>query len=86
MTQMAGSPTSMSINNNLFPKLPVWQGFSDRNRLNSHSAPRVRRTRERLPSNGCIESELLRSRLTGTALPFASDTAITSSGNESTDH
>jgi hypothetical protein len=40
MTQMAGSPTSMSINNNLFPKLPVWQGFSDRNRLNSHNAPR----------------------------------------------
>ena len=40
MTQMAGSPTSMSINNNLFLKLPVWQGFSDRNRLNSHSAPR----------------------------------------------
>ena len=37
----------------------------------------VRRTRERLPSNGCIESELLRSRLTGTALPFASDTALT---------
>jgi len=51
----AKSFTSMSINNNLLTKLPVWQGFSGRNRLNSHSA-RVRRTRERLPSNGFIES------------------------------
>ena len=40
-------------------------------------APRVRRTRERLPSDGCIESELPRSRLTGTVVPFASDTALT---------
>ena len=38
-------------------------------------------TRERLPSNGCIESELLRSRLTGTGVPFASDTALTSLGS-----
>ena len=41
MTWMAArSYTSMSINNNLLAKLPVWQGFSGRNR-----------TRERLPSN-----------------------------------
>jgi hypothetical protein len=40
-------------------------------------APRVRRTRERLPSDRCIESELPRSRLTGTVVPFASDTALT---------
>src|SRR5207245_5237718 len=32
---------------------------------------------------GCIESELLRSRLAGTALPFASDTALTLFGNNS---
>ena len=52
---VARSSTSMSINNNLLAKIPVWQGFSGRNRLNSHSA-RVRRTRERLLSNGFIES------------------------------
>jgi hypothetical protein len=40
MTQMAGSPTSMSINNNVFAKVLVWQGFSDKNRLNFHSIPR----------------------------------------------
>jgi len=41
MTQMAGrSPTSMSINNNLLVKVPIWQGFSGRNRLNFHSIPR----------------------------------------------
>jgi hypothetical protein len=77
MTQMvARSPASMSLNNNVLSKVPVWHGFSGRNRLNSHSTP-IRRTRERLPSNGCIESELLRSRLTGTVVPFASDTALT---------
>jgi hypothetical protein len=36
MTQMAGSPTSMSINNNLLAKVPFWQGFLGRNRLNFH--------------------------------------------------
>ena len=35
------------------------------------------RTRQRLPSDGCIESELPRSRLTGTIVPFASDTVLT---------
>jgi hypothetical protein len=54
MTQMAGSPTSMSINNNLLAKVPIWQGFSGRNRLKFHSI-RVRRTPERLPSDGFIE-------------------------------
>jgi hypothetical protein len=49
----------------------------------SSIAPRVRRTRERLPSNGCIESELLGSRPTGTVVPFASDTALTSLGTDS---
>jgi len=42
---------------------------------------RVRRTRERLPSDGCIESELPRSRLTGTVVTFASDTALASTAN-----
>jgi hypothetical protein len=67
----------VKINNIVLAEVPVWQGFSGRNRLNSHSTPRVR-TRERLPSDGCIESELPRSRLTGTVVPFASDTALTS--------
>src|SRR6266700_4190302 len=49
-------------------------------------APRVRRTRERLPSDGCIESELPRSRLTGTVVPFASDTALTSAGHNRQAH
>jgi hypothetical protein len=40
MTQMAGSPTSMNINNNVFAKVPVWQGFSGKNPLNFHSIPR----------------------------------------------
>jgi len=40
MMQMAGSRTSMNINNSLLAKVPVWQGFSGRNRLNSHSTPR----------------------------------------------
>jgi len=40
MTQMAGSPTSMSINNNVFAKVPVWQGFSGKNQLNFQSIPR----------------------------------------------
>ena len=30
----------MSINNNPLTKVPVWQGFSGRNQLNSHSTPR----------------------------------------------
>jgi hypothetical protein len=30
----------MNINNNVLAKLPVWQGFSGRNRFNSHSTPR----------------------------------------------
>ena len=38
MTQVA--ETSMSINNNVFAKVPVWQGFSGKNRLNFHSIPR----------------------------------------------
>jgi len=44
----------MTINNNLLTTVPVWQGFSGKNRLNFHSI-RVRRTRERLPSDGFIE-------------------------------
>ncbi len=31
---------------------------------------------QRLPSGGCIESDLPRSRLTGTVVPFAFDTAL----------
>ena len=41
---------------------------------------RVRRTRERLPSDGCIETELPRSRLTGTVNADRFRTALTSSG------
>ena len=40
MTQLIVQHTSMSINNYLLAKVAVWQGFSDRHRLNSHSAPR----------------------------------------------
>jgi hypothetical protein len=36
MTQLvARTPTLMSINNILLTKVPVWQGFSGRNRLNA---------------------------------------------------
>jgi len=31
----------MRINNSLVTKVPVWQGFSGRNRLNSHSSHRM---------------------------------------------
>src|SRR5204862_10144 len=34
------SSTSMSINDNHLAKVPVWQGVSGRNPLNSHSTPR----------------------------------------------
>ena len=40
MTQLIVRYTSMSINNYLLAKVPVWQGVFGRNRLNSHSAPR----------------------------------------------
>jgi len=40
MTQMVARHISMSINNYLLTTIPVWQGFSGRNRLNFHSAPR----------------------------------------------
>src|SRR5260370_6426182 len=40
-------------------------------------APRARSTRARFPSEGCIEGELQRSRITGTVVPLASDTALT---------
>jgi len=46
MTQMvARSSTSMSFNNNVLSKVPVWQGFSGRNRLNFHSTPHPPQTR-----------------------------------------
>ena len=70
----------MKINNNVLAKVRVWQGFSGRNRLNSHSTPRPPHPRA-ASLDGCIESELPRSRLTGTVVPFASDTALTSFGN-----
>jgi len=40
MPTIPRSPASMSINNNLLTNVPVWQGFSGKNRLNSHSNPR----------------------------------------------
>ena len=40
MTQMVATHISMSINNYIFTKVCVWQGFSVRNQLNSHSVPR----------------------------------------------
>jgi hypothetical protein len=40
MTQMVGRHISMNINNYIVAKVLVWQGFSGRNRLNFHSAPR----------------------------------------------
>jgi hypothetical protein len=35
------TPTLMRINNSLLTKSPVWEGVSGRNRLNSHSYPRI---------------------------------------------
>jgi len=35
----------MNINNSLLSKVSVWQGFSGRKRLNSHSSHRIRRKR-----------------------------------------
>jgi hypothetical protein len=55
MTLMVVRHTSMGINNCLLARVPVWQGFSGRNRLNSHSAARPPQL-ERLPSDGFIES------------------------------
>jgi hypothetical protein len=65
----------VKINHVVLAKVPVWQAFSGGNRLNPIA--RVRRTRERLPSNGCIESELPRWRVTGTVVRLDSDTALT---------
>jgi hypothetical protein len=42
-------PTSMTINNNVFAESRFWQCLSGENR--------VRRTHERLPSNGFIERD-----------------------------
>jgi hypothetical protein len=42
MQLVTRTPTLMSINNSLLTKAPVWQGFSGRNRLNSHSSHRKR--------------------------------------------
>ncbi len=39
MTQVVAGNISMSINNYILTKVPVWQGFSGQSRLNSHSAP-----------------------------------------------
>ena len=39
MTCMARSPTSISINNNLLARVPIWHGFSGTNRLNFYSIP-----------------------------------------------
>ena len=48
---------SMSINNCLFDKSRFWQGFPGENRLKSYRESRVRRTRERLPSDGFFERD-----------------------------
>ncbi len=40
MMHMAGSLTSMSINNNLLAKVSISKGFSGKDRLNFHSTPR----------------------------------------------
>jgi hypothetical protein len=45
MQLVARAPTSMSIYNSLLSRVHVWQGFSGRNRLNSHSSHRIRRKR-----------------------------------------
>jgi hypothetical protein len=44
----------MSINNNVFAESRFWQCFPGENRLNFHRP--FRRTRERLPSDGCHEN------------------------------
>jgi hypothetical protein len=55
MTQMVARHTSMSINDFILAKVPVWQAFQAE--IDSISmAPRIRRTRERLRSNAFIES------------------------------
>ncbi len=45
----------VKINNIVLAKVPVWHGFSGRNRLNSHSTPRP--PRQRLPSDGFFEHD-----------------------------
>jgi len=45
MIAAARTPILMSINKSLLTKVPIWQGFSGRNRLNSHSSHRIRRKR-----------------------------------------
>ena len=54
MTQMVGSPTSVSINTTFWPKPPSGKAFQAKIDWIS-IASRVRRTRERLPSDGFIE-------------------------------
>ncbi len=41
MMLVARTATLMSINKSLLTKVRVWQGFSSRNRLNSHSSHRI---------------------------------------------
>ena len=62
-------------NNDVLAKNSIGQRFSGRNRLNSPCAPRASH-RERLPSDGGVESELPRSRPSRTAVTFASDAAF----------
>jgi len=50
----ARTTTSISINNNVFAESRFWQRFPAENQLKSIG--RVHRTRERLPSDGFIES------------------------------
>ena len=47
---------SMSINNCFFDKSRFWQGFPSENRLKSQRESRIRRKRQRLPSNDLIET------------------------------
>jgi hypothetical protein len=57
----------MNYDSKIAPQTPLlFNNFQTKGRLKSHSVPP--RTK-RLPSNGCIESDLMRSNLTDTVAP-----------------
>jgi len=76
MTQMVPRHISMSIHNRLLTKVPSGKAFETK--IDSIPiAPRVRRTRERLPSSRCIKSDRRRPEpATNFSSAVASDTTL----------
>jgi hypothetical protein len=76
MTQMVARHTSMSINNYILVKVPVWQGFSGRNRFKFHPPTSA------APASGFLLTALSNARPNAPFLPTpscqgASDKALT---------